>query len=72
MSDQQIARGEVPPGGETPRRPEQKFEVLQKWFTSDQQAVPVRVVYGRSLCAGTQITPVFSFRSVAVKTKIGK
>jgi hypothetical protein len=72
MSDQNIARGILPPGGETPRRPDQQFPLLQKWFTSDQQAVPIRVVYGHDFVAGTQMTPIFGFRAVAVKTKLGK
>lgn len=67
---QPIVRGKTPVGGETPRRPAQKFELLQKWFTSDVQAVPYRVLYGRDFIAGTQKTPIFGFRSVEIKTKI--
>ena len=68
MSDP-ISRGSIPVGGETPRRPNQKYELLQKWFTSDLQGVPVRVLYGRDEVAGTQMTPIFAFRSVEIKQK---
>lgn len=70
----EIARGSVPIGGETARRPMQHYPLLSKWFTSDLLSVPVRVLYGRDFVAGTQMTPVFGFRSVEMHadTSAGK
>jgi hypothetical protein len=47
----------------------QPYPLLAKWFTSDLQLVPARVLYGRDFVAGTQITPIFGFRSKEIHTK---
>ena len=53
-------------------KPNLKFEIQSKDFTSSQQAVPIRLVYGTAQVAGVYITPIFGFRSTAVTTKAGK
>jgi hypothetical protein len=74
ITNQQLRaqRGVEPPAGPTRRRTERRFEFLAKEFTSVEQAVPVRLVYGRARVAGVQITPIFNFASEEVTTPGGK
>lgn len=63
--------GFVPPAGHGPLK-SRRFEILAKDFTQVEQAVPIRLSYGRILTAGVQMTPIFGFRSEAITTKAGK
>lgn len=67
-----VARGVQPVAGPTVRRTERRYELLAKDFTSVEQAVPVRLVYGRARVAGVQITPIFGFRNEAIEGETGK
>lgn len=66
--------GAEPVGGPSPNPPRKvnaQLALLQKDFTTAQQVVPVRVVFGRSKVAGVQITPVFGMRSEEAKIEGG-
>lgn len=60
----EIFRGTMPAAGPNERRPNRRFELLQKDFTSVEQAVPVPVVFGRVRASAAQMTPIFGFRAV--------
>lgn len=63
----EVMRGNVPVGGSKALRPNRRFEILAKDFTSVEQAVPLRLVYGKTKpFAAVQVTPIFGFRSQAV------
>jgi len=59
-------------GAAEKRQPGRTFSIQVKDFTSNEQAVPIRVVYGTSKVAGVYITPIFGFRSTAITTEVGK
>lgn len=66
ITSTRIATGAEPVGGKSPTPPRlatQQYALLQKDFTSSQQAVPVPVIYGRAQVAAIQMTPIFGFRS---------
>lgn len=70
---QELWKGVNPVAGAQPLRPNRRFEILAKDFTSAEQAAPLRVVYGRPKpFAGSQITPIFGFRNEPIQTKVGK
>ncbi len=48
-----------------------RFEILAKDFTSVEQAVPLRLVYGQAKFSGVQFTPIFGFRNVAKPSEGG-
>jgi hypothetical protein len=53
-------------------KPNRKFEIQAKDFTSSEQAVPIRLIYGRARVAGIYITPIFGFRATQTTTNAGK
>lgn len=71
MPDHALAR-EVPFGAIEKRVPGRRFEIMAKDFTSNEQAVPIRVLWGTVKAAGVYFTPIWGFRSVAIQTKVGK
>lgn len=66
------ATGRQVMGGPARLRPGQHFTIEQKDFGSIEQVEPLRVIYGRAEVAGVFITPLFGFRAVEVKRKVGK
>jgi hypothetical protein len=73
MSEREIMRGITPVGGRQSPRPNRRYEVLAKDFTSVEQDVPVRLIYGTPKpFAGAQVTPIFGFRNEAVQAESGK
>jgi hypothetical protein len=52
-----------PIGGHTPRALGRNYPLFAKDFTSVEQAVPLRLVYGQARVAAIQITPIFGFRN---------
>ena len=72
MSQAQVAAGLHPIGGKPQKYPSRKFIIQAKDFTSAEQAVPVRIVFGTARIAGVYITPIFGFRSTATTQKMGK
>jgi hypothetical protein len=74
MNSQQldIRNGVEPVGGPQPVRTHRPFQILAKDFTSVEQGVPLRLLFGRARVAGTQIFPIFGFRNEATTTKQGK
>ncbi len=68
----QVAAGLHPIGGKQQKYPSRKFVIQAKDFTSAEQAVPVRVIYGIAKVAGSYITPIFGFRSEAITQEISK
>jgi hypothetical protein len=54
------------------RQPFRKLQFQTKDFSSAEQAVPIRVVYGTAETSGTYITPVFGLRSEPVKSESSK
>lgn len=63
---------ETPFGAVERRVPSRKFELHSKDFTSSEQAVPIRVAFGTVKSGGTYFTPIWGFRSVPIKQKVGK
>lgn len=59
-------------GGVERRQPGRTFNIQVKDFTSNEQAVPIRLIYGTAKVAGIYITPIFGFRSIAITTEVGK
>lgn len=59
-------------GGTERRQPGRTFNILVKDFTSNEQGVPIRLIYGTAKVAGIYITPIFGFRSTAISTEVGK
>lgn len=73
MSQQlNLMRGVETPGGRQRKNPARTFEIKAKDFTSVEQAVPLRLLYGCDKVAGVGITPVFGFRSEQITTEAGK
>lgn len=63
---------ETPFGAIEQRVPARKFSLYAKDFTASEQAVPIRVSYGTVKSGGTYFTPIWGFRSVPIKQKVGK
>jgi hypothetical protein len=63
-------RGTEGPAGKNKRRPQRNFVVLARDFTSVEQAVPLRLVYGRARVAGVQITPIYAFQSEETESEL--
>lgn len=73
MNEQrELMRGNVPVGGRQPLRPNRRFEIMAKDFSSVEQAVPLRYLAGNGRAAAVQITPIWAFRSEAIETEAGK
>lgn len=67
-----LMRGVESPGGRQKKNPARTFQIHAKDFTSVEQAVPLRLLYGCDRVAGVQITPIFGFRSEQITTEAGK
>lgn len=71
MPNNNITR-EQPFGAIEKRVPSREFKLHAKDLTSSEQAVPIRVAFGTFKCGGTYFTPIWGFRSVPIKQKVGK
>ena len=63
---------ETPFGAIEQRVPSRKFSFYAKDYTASEQAVPIRIAFGTVKSGGTYFTPIWGFRSVAIKQKVGK
>lgn len=54
------------------RKPLRKLEIQVKDFSEAEEAVPIRLIYGKALVSGVAMTPVFNMRSVAITSQAGK
>lgn len=71
LSDNHDA-GLEPIGGNPPKNSSRTFPILAKDFSSVEQSVPIRLIWGRAKVAGVAITPIFGFRTEQVTTQAGK
>jgi len=71
MDDKNLRRS-VPFGTVEQRQPNRKFLLQVKDFTTAEQGPPIRVIWGTQRVAGVYFTPIWNFKSVPIKTKVGK
>ena len=69
-SDSILVNGAI--GGHSDPRPGRRFVVEAGKLSSNDQAVPVRVIHGRETVAGVHIMPVFNWGAEEITTSVGK
>jgi hypothetical protein len=67
---QKIAYNQSAAGGDCKRRPYEMVEITYKDVPSVQQAVPIKVFYGRAKLTGVFIVPVWNVYGIAICEKI--
>lgn len=72
MPDNKTLAFGSPFGGQEQRQPSRKFLLQVKDFTTSEQGPPIRVLFGTERVAGVYFTPIWNFKAVPIKTKVGK